>query len=68
MLLYCIILGKKLWVVFPDNKEANLAKLDPTWGSNPSFTISSIDSLLSIKEYNIPEDALPSLIVAVNPG
>ena len=62
------MLGKKLWVVFPDNKEANLAKLDPAWGSNPCFTISSIDSLLSVKEYNIPEDALPSLIVAVNPG
>ena len=63
-------LGKSLWVLFPDNKEANLAKLDPNWGSNEklSFTVTSLESVVKMRASEMDATLLPKLIICVNPG
>jgi len=63
-------LGKSLWVLFPDNKEANLAKSDPNWGSNEKlpFTVTSLESVVKMKESEMDSSLLPKLIISVNPG
>lgn len=63
-------LGKRLWVLFPDNKEANLAKQDTSWGLNDKlpFTVTSIESVVKMSEAEMDVESLPQLIIAVNPG
>ena len=55
--------GKDLWVIFPDQGEASLARKDPSWGESLPFTLSSISGAMLA-----PADAQPKLIIAVNPG
>ena len=54
-------LGKKLWMVFPDRKEASLARKN--FGENLPFTLTSIESTKTA-----PLDQRPELILAINPG
>ena len=54
--------GKDLWLVFPDQKEASLAK--KKWGNAElSFTLTSIPGAKLA-----PPESQPKLIIAVNPG
>ena len=54
--------GKDLWLVFPDQKEASLAR--QKWGkADLSFTLTSIPGAKLA-----PPDRQPKLIVAINPG
>ena len=54
--------GKDLWVVFPDAKEASLAK--EKWGKvEQKFTLTSIQGAQIA-----PPELQPKLIIAVNPG
>ena len=54
-------LGKRLWMVFPDRKEASLAK--KSFGENLPFTLTSIEGAQTA-----PQDQRPELILAINPG
>lgn len=54
-------LGKKLWMVFPDRKEASLAR--KSFGENLPFTLTSIEGAQAA-----PPDQRPELILAINPG
>ena len=54
-------LGKSLWMVFPDRKEASLAR--KSYGERVPFTLTSIEGMKVA-----PPDQLPKLIVSVNPG
>ncbi len=54
---------KSLWVVFPDRKEASLAR--KKWGDNLPFVLSSIEGVTLQVSTTIER---PKLIVAVTPG
>ena len=49
--------------MFPDHKEASLARRSAGWGDDLPFTLTSIPGAL-----HAPHDQRPSLIIAVNPG
>lgn len=62
-------LGPALWIVFPDNKEANLAR--KAWGGDKTpfpFILTSIESCLTAQAQAVASSTPPSLIVAVSPG
>lgn len=54
---------KDMWVVFPDRKEASLAR--KKWGENLPFVLSSIEG--ATLQVSTTQDR-PKLIVAVTPG
>jgi len=56
-------LGKDLWVVFPDTKEASLAVKTKEWSGMLPFTITSIS-----RELETAAPGQPKLMIAINPG
>ena len=56
--------GKGLWVLFPDNKELNLAA--KLWGTANIFTLTSIDGAAAAISDGIKQ--LPTLMIVINPG
>jgi len=60
---YFTKLGKELWVLMPDAKEANLAR--QKWGENLPFVLTSIEGALT---ENAQAASPPRVIVSVSPG